>query len=82
LVAPAGVALKLVRAESGRETNLVSFVPDRGSAAFVPLFDAAIGDGGFVPLCADKEGGALVPVFTDSRPEGAFVPTPEIWTPG
>jgi hypothetical protein len=60
---------------------LDSFVPERGSAEFVPLFVAAIGDGGFVPLCIDKEGGALVPVFPDSRPEGALVATPAIWAP-
>ena len=82
LVAAEGVALGLVRAESGRATDLVSFVPERGSVKFVLLFVTAIGDGGFVPLCTDKEGGALDPVFPESRPEGAFVATPAIWTPG
>jgi hypothetical protein len=81
LIAPDGVALRLVRAESGRATVLVSFVPECSSVEFVPLFIAAIGDGGFVPLCADKEGGALVPVFPDSWPEGAFVVTRAIWAP-
>ena len=67
LVAPAGAALRLVLAESGRATVLVSLVPERGSAVeFVPVFVAAIGNGAFVPFCADPAFGSLVPNLPDS----------------
>ena len=83
LVVPDVIALRLVLADSGRATVLVSFVPDRGSVVeFVSILIASAGDGGFVPFCTETEGGTLVPVFADSRPEEEFVAAPAIWTPG
>ena len=77
LVVPDVVALRLVLAESGRATILVSLDPERGSAMeFVTVFVVAIGNREFVPFCADTECRSLVPAVPDSRPEGEFVGAP------
>ena len=82
LVAPDGVAFRLVLVESRCATALVSLPPERVSAvAFVPAFVVAAGDGGFVAFCADTKCGSLIRAIPGSWPEGEFVGAPAILAP-